>query len=204
MTAAGNDVGVERLRFRAKWATVCLGIYAVSSFALDLTTWIAPPGSELETTLLPIVALIFTTALIAAVVFVAMWTHRANKNLRDHGANLEYTPGWAVGWYFIPFANLVKPFYAAREIWNTSIHGAEVRADESDPLLTRWWATWIAGSILSNAGVRLEGKISPDPLLGINLLGSVLLAVAAYSLFEIMWAVTRAQIDRLGVSEVFA
>ena len=204
MTAILSDVGVEKLRFRAKAATICLGIYAVSSLLLDLTTWLAPPGSALETTLLPIVALISTAALIAAVVFVAMWTHRANKNLRDHGADLEYTPGWAVGWYFIPFANLVKPFHAAREIWNASIHGAGVRSDESDPLLTRWWATWIVGSIVSNAGVRLEGKISPDPLLGINVLGSVLLAIAAYSLFEIISAVTRAQMDRLGMSDVFA
>ena len=34
---------------------------------------------------------------------------------------LRYTPGWAVGWLFVPFANLVVPYFVFTEIWRNSI-----------------------------------------------------------------------------------
>src|SRR4051812_40932909 len=35
------------------------------------------------------------------------WIHRANVNVRGFGAEgMTFTPGWSVGWYFVPIANL--------------------------------------------------------------------------------------------------
>jgi uncharacterized BrkB/YihY/UPF0761 family membrane protein len=36
-----------------------------------------------------------------------IWLHRAVANARSLGVPTECTPGWAVGWWFVPFANLV-------------------------------------------------------------------------------------------------
>jgi hypothetical protein len=59
--------------------------------------------------------------LLVSIIAVAMWIHRAHANLYEAGAEgLQFTPGWAVGWYFIPFANLFKPFQAMRELWTRS------------------------------------------------------------------------------------
>ncbi len=42
-----------------------------------------------------------------------VWLHRSVANARSLGVQTEATPGWSVGWWFIPFANLVKPYRAA-------------------------------------------------------------------------------------------
>ena len=55
--------------------------------------------------------------LACAIVF-SMWFHRAHKNLKAGGLNdLQYTPGWAVGGFFVPFLNLVRPFQLINEVW---------------------------------------------------------------------------------------
>ncbi|MDA7882411.1 DUF4328 domain-containing protein [Akkermansiaceae bacterium] len=59
---------------------------------------------------------------ILIMIFWCVWTNRSCKNawlfrvltgryLRP-GSGESYTPGWAVGWYFVPFAMLWKPFQA--------------------------------------------------------------------------------------------
>ena len=54
-------------------------------------------------------------------VLILMWIYRANHNARALGAaNMDFTPGWSVGWYFIPIANLWKPYQAMKEIWKAS------------------------------------------------------------------------------------
>src|SRR5690242_15716882 len=64
------------------------------------------------------VGLLFFAAFVATAVFWVLTIHRAATNVRAFGqGGLEFTPGWAAGWYFVPFANLVKPFQAFREIW---------------------------------------------------------------------------------------
>lgn len=51
----------------------------------------------------------FLLALGTAVAFL-MWFHRTHKNLPGLGGReLKYTPGWAVGGFFVPFLNLVRP-----------------------------------------------------------------------------------------------
>ncbi len=60
-----------------------------------------------------------------------VWQHRSQANLHAVPVReLEYTPGWAVGWWLIPFANLVKPFQTVRELWKASggdQHGRQVK-----------------------------------------------------------------------------
>ena len=60
-----------------------------------------------------------------------------NCNVRALGANdLSISPGWSAGWFFVPFANLVKPFVAVREIWNASDSDPrDVSASGSAPLI---------------------------------------------------------------------
>jgi hypothetical protein len=62
----------------------------------------------------------FVNFLVLVVIF-CIWIYRANYNARQLGAtDMKFSPGWAVGWYFIPIANLWKPYQAMCEIWQAS------------------------------------------------------------------------------------
>ncbi|MEK7780067.1 MAG: DUF4328 domain-containing protein [Verrucomicrobiota bacterium] len=92
---------------------------------------------------------------ITTAVFFCMWTHRANRNARALGAtHLQFTPGWAVGWFFIPIANLWKPRQVMREIWHAS-HDPRGGPDETTPaLVSNWWTLWLVTNILGQLAFR--------------------------------------------------
>lgn len=89
--------------------------------------------------------------LAAALVFVsiiafAAWTHRVYRNLPALGVRrLRFTPAWAVAWMFIPFANLILPYFVFIEIWRGSDPVEKTEAERRKrrvPLLLFGW--WIA------------------------------------------------------------
>jgi hypothetical protein len=74
-----------------------------------------------------------------------VWQHRAQSNVRWLTAEgTSFTPGWAVGWWFVPFANLVKPFQAVSELWRASVGGTSWRDQPSSWVLGAWWFAWLA------------------------------------------------------------
>ena len=65
-----------------------------------------------------ILMIVVAEMLVLLVAFIAflMWVHRTYRNLPALGAKvLDTTPGWAVGWYFIPIAFLFKPCQSMAE-----------------------------------------------------------------------------------------
>jgi hypothetical protein len=93
-------------------------------------------------------ALLSLVGLAAAIVWL-VWQHRAQSNLfamRIPG--LRYTPGWCVGWWFVPVANFWMPYLTTRELWRGSGAGPGAR----DRLLALWWSTWVAVSLIGIAG----------------------------------------------------
>ncbi|WEK46634.1 MAG: DUF4328 domain-containing protein [Candidatus Andeanibacterium colombiense] len=151
----------------------------------------------------------FGLSYLVSVVFVAMWIHRAHANLFAAGLHdLEYTPGWSVGWFFIPFANLIKPFQAMRELWNASYGADNSFGSETPSAVGSWWACFIAGNILLNIGSRLEG---PETGTGGAAIGTIVSGVAilvtvgsAWFLLKIIGEVMEGQRNHLQVSEAFA
>jgi hypothetical protein len=93
---------------------------------------------------------------LACIVLWGLWVVRAAHNARalDPSTPRRYTPGWAFGWYFVPFLNLVRPFQAMREIWAAS-------GPSGDGLLSAWWAMWILSNLAGNVASRLEVSASP-------------------------------------------
>jgi hypothetical protein len=68
---------------------------------------------------------------------------------------MVFTPGWSVGWYFVPIANLWKPYQAMKEIWKASANPHSWPTQTTPPLLSTWWTLWIASNVLSNLAVRM-------------------------------------------------
>jgi Domain of unknown function (DUF4328) len=81
-----------------------------------------------------------------------IWQHRAQRNLYARGVpDLRYTPGWAVGWWFVPVASLVLPYLCMRELFGC----AGMLAAPGIPLERRpdwrvpaWWIAYVGSSIL--------------------------------------------------------
>jgi hypothetical protein len=111
------------------------------------------------------VALLHSVIFIATAVAFLMWMHRAYRNLPALGAvGLDTTPGWAAGYFFIPFVNVFKPFQVVREIWHKSTpvweargsFGSDFNAPPSTPALVGWWwALWI----IANVAGRLSDRV---------------------------------------------
>jgi hypothetical protein len=104
-------------------------------------------------------ALIFITS----GVLILMWIYRANFNARRLGASgMEFSPGWAVGWHFVPFANLWKPYQAMKEIWQASANPERWEQEDRTWLLPLWWTIWIISNILGNIVFRLAFQDDPS------------------------------------------
>jgi len=132
-------------------------------------------------------------------ILVLSWIYRANRNARQLGAaDRRFTPGWAVGWYFIPIAWFWMPYLAMREIWRASVNPSDWGAAPVSPLLRWWWSLWIVGS-WGTDGVDLVASLRLDEAgfetvdAATNLVGHVLAIPLAFSLVAIIAAVTQLQ-----------
>ncbi len=102
---------------------------------------------------------------VLTVIFWLLWQHRAQANLTALGVQgLRFTPGWAVGWWFIPFANLVMPFLAMGELTRASAPEAAGSSSprKVDALLAWWWAAWVMRLVLFIAALTALGSQQPE------------------------------------------
>lgn len=132
------------------------------------------------------------TVMVLAAVFFSMWMYRGTKNLWGAGLpDLKTTPGWSVGWWFIPVAFWFMPLPGVIQLWKGSVHHSKGtgdgnwRGESLNPLVIIWWVCWVAGSLLSLVSDRFTGedKEIPDLILSAQLgMASSLAYVAAAGL----------------------
>lgn len=150
MTMNGQDAGFHDPSELTRWTKVAL--YASMAMAL-VSVWrdvrdLLGNGSEEPATGLLAMAILGILAMIVASLIIAIlvlnWIHLASRNARQLGAaDMRFTPGWAVGWYFVPIAWFWKPYQAMKEIWQASASPSGWRGQTVSPLLHWWWALWI-------------------------------------------------------------
>lgn len=98
----------------------------------------------------------FLVVFIWSAIVIGRWTYRAMSNLRKSGITTTVSPGWAVGWHFIPIALLWMPFRGMAQIWRGSI-SSDALGNTSLPVSMRfWWAAWIIGNSVSFMSFRME------------------------------------------------
>lgn len=88
--------------------------------------------------------------LIMTAVFFLVWVFRSNKNARALGTQgMKYSPGWSVGWFFVPVASIIMPGKVLQELWNASQYSSEDWSSKpSDRTVLLWWGLWGASSAL--------------------------------------------------------
>jgi hypothetical protein len=109
-----------------------------------------------------LVALLLLALYAATAVAFCMWLYRSAKNVKAFGTppnQIEYSPGWAVGSFFVPFVFLVVPFRAIKEVWRNSRPAtASFLAVDPPALFTIWWVFWLLSNFAYNAYFRLSEK----------------------------------------------
>lgn len=109
---------------------------------------------------------VLVLSLLTIVVF-AVWIVRAHRNLPALGAeNLDVTPGWALGWFFIPIANLWKPYQAMRTLWQASHDAPRWELEDVPWWFTLWWILWLISAVIGRILMRqLFGEETSENLL---------------------------------------
>lgn len=105
---------------------------------------------------IPILFLFLLTILVFGI-----WIVRANKNVRALGAReLSTTPGWALGYFFIPILNLWKPKTAMNQLWFASQNPStwNGKPKEKTQVVDKWWGLWIASLAASNSEMHYFNK----------------------------------------------
>ena len=112
---------------------------------------------------------IFFIISIVSGVMILIWIYWANYNARQIGATeMVFTPGWSIGWYFIPIANLWKPYQAMKEIWKASSNPQSWLSQPTPELLPWWWLLWI-GSYFWTWAWEVLTAMNTDYPAGVNL-----------------------------------
>ncbi|MDR2710031.1 MAG: DUF4328 domain-containing protein [Burkholderiales bacterium] len=117
---------------------------------------LADAAAEASDTRQAFIGIIQALLFFTSIVLVLKWIYRANDNARRLGAEgMTFTPGWSVGWYFIPILSSWKPYQAMKEIWKASVDPQSWKPQSASSLLPWWWFFWIVSNILGQAAFRL-------------------------------------------------
>ncbi|WGI22153.1 DUF4328 domain-containing protein [Amylibacter sp. IMCC11727] len=162
--------------------------------------------SGLFDTITAVIAFGYLIVYFICVVICAFWIYRAASNAEKIMPSDErITAGWSVGWYFVPFMNLWKPFQGMKHIWNSRAGGADLNS----PLPSNaswWWGCWVASNILGNLQFRLSSNDNISNLINseyVGLVASPFSIVAAILFAGLIREVTDMQEQNAGVASVF-
>jgi hypothetical protein len=156
----------EPLSARAVWARRALWLAVLTDVAALLAdgaqyslvqraTWGGVTLGEIQAndTGQNIVAGAQLLVLVVAAVFFLRWFRRAYANVPAISSiQPRWTPGWAVGYWFVPIYSWIRPKQIANEIWKSS--GPE--ATGGHHLVDAWWGAWILSGFLTLVGYNLS------------------------------------------------
>ena len=139
-----------------------------------------------------LLAILNLVVMVVTSIIVCCWIYRASANAHTIDSGLTIRAGWAVGWYFIPFANLWKPFQAMKETWLASHYGVDWGAGDATGLLNWWWGLWLVAGFLSNISWRLTADV-PQFGAGLGLAEGIVTIPLSLVLIKLMRQIRDAQ-----------
>ena len=155
-------------------ARIAMGLVALATFLYAVDGLLSLYGIQLlrnlaETTdaeltaydaLVGVVAIVTFGVFIAAAIASWLWLYRLIQNVPALGGGTpSVTPGWAVAWWFIPLANLFKPYQVVKDAWQRLALSAV--GNKAGRILA-WWLLWIVGNNAANVLARLPAPRSVE------------------------------------------
>ena len=144
-------------------ATVAVGFYMLADFVMTTAVLTLAPSAPDEFGMIEFLSIGAVFVSLVTIAIVGRWIYRASVNAHAMTDEMSITPGWAVGWYFVPFANLVKPFQAMKEIWLASHRQGSGDDVRGSAILGWWWGLWLLSNLLGNITFRMEMAEGTDP-----------------------------------------
>ncbi len=108
---------------------------------------------------------------VTGILFI-VWFRDAYRNVGRLGVSgLRWGPGWAVGAWFVPFLNLVRPKAMLNDIWRGSnpalANGTTLGERVGSPpgMYQVWWGVWIISALFGRiAYAQFNHASTPDAL----------------------------------------
>lgn len=136
-------------------------------------------------------------------IFLLYWVDQANKNVRQLGAQgMKFSPGAAIGWFFVPIANLFFIPRIMNEIWKTSKNPSAWQNEPDEPLILRWFWFWVIASAFSmiadnlyNENLPAEQLVLPTALELVTGLCSLISVIALISVIKKIYAMQMSHVQ---------
>lgn len=78
-------------------------------------------------------------AMLVAGVAVLRWIALTNRQAHNWSDQMTVSPRWAVGWFFVPVANLYMPFRGVSETWRATVAPEQIDRVPVPGRLRLWW-----------------------------------------------------------------
>ncbi len=151
---------------------------------------------------LALASLLVTGLTIAVFVLTIVWQWRLAKNHQMLGRpDTTFGPGWAIGAWFIPLANLVIPFLQFKDLWKGSASGLprnslEWKRVPVASIVWLWWAVFAVSYLVEWTTtfqlVLSSDVFNDDPPVGGQIATNALRLVAAV----LFWLVVKRLTER--------
>ncbi len=154
----------QSARTRANWVYVGLGLYVAAAafnilvtimeidllLRIDAGEYVSLSEATASDDRVATARLMVIASLVGATIAFCSWMHRANRNLRAMTEKpIRFSPGWSVGWFFVPIMNLFRPYQVLNEI-----HRHSHAQQRGSPLLGIWWGLWLVGGYVGSTVAR--------------------------------------------------
>jgi len=135
---------------RLLWADAALSAAAIALALLrGLDPWRVGPADA-------VIGIGQIIVFIACAFVTLRWLYLANANARALGAtDLMGSPGLAIGWFFVPLANLFMPYMTVRDMWKASANPRDWQGASASGAILLWWLLWLASNIAGTVSFRL-------------------------------------------------
>jgi hypothetical protein len=138
MSAMGNTLAVL---FAIDAALLIVGAGTDMTRSAPASTGIRVSGGPL--------GLAVAALMLATVVLFLTWFYRARKNAGLSGWRQRWSPGWAIGSWFLPPVLLWFPYQIMADIWRAGRPTGMGDRPSSGLLPGLWWACWVLAWVTS-------------------------------------------------------
>jgi|GEM_PF-1398746 len=133
------------------------------------------------------------TYLISGIVTL-FWLYGTAGNAKIIRPSIDFTPGWAVGWYFVPIANLFKPYEVLRDIWIAGKGRINGVYPKGTPRLAVWWLCTIIGGVATSIAGRMGADMGMVPVI-LSAIGLPVLFISTATYFSLVREIHRDQLS---------
>ncbi len=149
----------------ARVATIVVAVWVASELRLHVLLFraltnlsLSGVGYRAHPEMIGLAGLFQLLSYLLNAVVVGRWIWRTNRNAHILAEGMSVTSGWAVGWFFVPVANLWKPFEGLKETWQVSHDPANWPLVSVPALLRWWWGLWVGVNLGRNAEILLGSQ----------------------------------------------